>query len=158
MVIERKKNGKTHTKGDIEKMIVTINRNFCPYCESKDFVFFGNRYNECGIVQRYRCNDCSKTFTNRKDEFLRMKYDEEKIAEAVNLFLKGLSSRQIRKKLKISASHKSIISWVTKYMQNPKFDINASHRPEVRERIALSLLKHFKRNKKIKANNLLGVY
>ena len=125
--------------------MIKIIREYCPYCESNYFRKVGVRYNQHGIVQHFQCLDCRKTFTDRRDEFKKMRYDEEKITQAVWLFLSGMSARQIQKKLKIGVSHNSIIRWVKRFKENPKFQINASHRPEVREKIAIGVKNYFSR-------------
>ena len=128
--------------------MIRIIHSSCPYCESKDFVKFCYRYNENGIVARFRCKNCKKTFIDRRDEFKKMKFDEEKISKAVWLYLSGMSSRQIKKKLKINATHKTIIKWSKRYIQNPEYQINASHRSEIRQKIAIGLKNYYKARKK----------
>jgi transposase len=68
-----------------------------------------------------------------------MKSDDEVIKQAVKLFQKGYSSRQISDKLGIEVRHTSIINWIKKFVKNPNFQVNASDRQEVRDKISQTL-------------------
>lgn len=86
------------------KQQVTLENRFpngvtCPVCGEKDIQKFG----KCNKIQRYRCKDCGKTFSEytktvfsstKKDYFLWVKY--------IDLMMKGASLYIISKKLNIS--------------------------------------------------------
>ncbi|TYP70000.1 IS1/IS1595 family N-terminal zinc-binding domain-containing protein [Aquimarina intermedia] len=78
----------------------------CPNCGSLSFV-------KSGIVkdrQRYRCKVCKYYFTVNK---LGKRIDEYYVNKALQLYLEGLSYREIERILGVS--HVSIMNWVKKY-------------------------------------------
>lgn len=80
--------------------------NFCPQCQSDNIV-------KSGIVnerQRYKCKSCNYFFTVNK---LGKRIDQYYVTKALQLFLEGLSYREIERILGIS--HVSIMNWVKKY-------------------------------------------
>jgi transposase-like protein len=79
---------------------------FCPNCGY-------NQYVKSGIVkgkQRYKCKKCSYYFTVNK---MGKQIDSYYVNKALQLYLEGLSYREIERILGIS--HVSIINWVKKY-------------------------------------------
>ncbi|OGW71725.1 MAG: hypothetical protein A2047_00965 [Omnitrophica bacterium GWA2_41_15] len=92
--------------------------NMCRFCGSKDFVRCGKRYNELRMRQVYKCKNCNRRFTHN-DGFLNMKYDPELITLAIDLWVKGLSYRQIRDHIfnfhGIKVGHVTVLGWVRKY-------------------------------------------
>ncbi|MBL4746430.1 MAG: IS1 family transposase [Flavobacteriaceae bacterium] len=79
---------------------------FCPNCNSDTYV-------KSGIVkgrQRYKCKKCSYYFTVNK---IGKQIDSYYVNKALQLYLEGLSYREIERILGIS--HVSIINWVKKY-------------------------------------------
>jgi len=79
---------------------------FCPNCNSDSYV-------KSGIVknrQRYKCKKCSYYFTVNK---IGKQIDSYYVNKALQLYLEGLSYREIERILGIS--HVSIINWVKKY-------------------------------------------
>lgn len=79
---------------------------FCPNCNSDSYV-------KSGVVkkrQRYKCKKCSYYFTVNK---MGKQIDSYYVNKALQLYLEGLSYREIERILGIS--HVSIINWVKKY-------------------------------------------
>src|SRR5690606_16546226 len=78
----------------------------CPRCHSSDSV-------KSGIVnqrQRFRCKNCNYHFTVQK---LGKKIDNYYVTKALQLYLEGLSYREIERILGIS--HVSISNWVREF-------------------------------------------
>jgi len=91
----------------------------CRFCGSEDNTKEGFRKTKNrGKIQKYKCNSCSKYFTN-DDGFYRMRYSAEIITMSVDMYLSNLSSRKMRNQLKrhfsVKASHMTILDWVRKY-------------------------------------------
>ncbi|SDG74369.1 transposase-like zinc-binding domain-containing protein [Psychroflexus sediminis] len=79
---------------------------FCPQCQSNNIV-------KSGIVnerQRYKCKACNYFFTVNK---LGKRIDQYYVTKALQLYLEGLSYREIERILGIS--HVSVMNWVRKY-------------------------------------------
>ena len=80
--------------------------NLCPNCSSDQIV-------KSGIVnkkQRYKCKQCNYFFTVNK---IGKKIDDYFVNKALQLYLEGLSYREIERILGIS--HVSIMNWVKRY-------------------------------------------
>lgn len=78
----------------------------CPQCDS-------NNISRNGIVkekQRFKCKDCSYNFTVEK---LGKSIESFFVTKALQLYLEGLSFREIERLLGIS--HVSVMNWVRKY-------------------------------------------
>lgn len=78
----------------------------CPQCDS-------NNISRNGIVkekQRYKCKDCGYNFTVDK---LGKSIEGYFVTKALQLYLEGLSFREIERLLGIS--HVSVMNWVRKY-------------------------------------------
>jgi hypothetical protein len=78
----------------------------CPSCSSENQI-------KSGIInkrQRYKCKDCGYYFTVSK---LGKKIDDYYVNKALQLYLEGLTYREIERILGIS--HVSILNWVKKY-------------------------------------------
>ncbi|WP_062054928.1 transposase-like zinc-binding domain-containing protein [Aquimarina longa] len=83
-----------------------MNFNSCPNCGS-------NTYIKSGIInkkQRYRCKNCNYYFTVNK---LGKKIDDYYVNKALQLYLEGLTYREIERILGVS--HVSVMNWVKKY-------------------------------------------
>ena len=92
--------------------------NFCPNCSSESII-------KSGIInkrQRYKCKDCNYFFTVNK---LGKKIDDYYVNKALQLYLEGLTYREIERILGIS--HVSILNWVKKY--NIKRPSNPNYHP-----------------------------
>lgn len=112
----------------------------CPNCSSDDFV-------KSGIVnqrQRYRCKSCGYFFSVNK---LGKKIDNYYVNKALQLYLEGLSYREIERILGVS--HVSVMNWVKKY--TIKRPYNTSYHPSYRILSASELAQYFQ-----DPNNLSG--
>ncbi|QSS97041.1 terminase gpP N-terminus-related DNA-binding protein [Psychroflexus sp. ALD_RP9] len=81
----------------------------CPQCNSDKII-------KSGIVnskQRYQCKKCNYYFTVNK---LGKQIDNYYVTKALQLYLEGLSYREIERILGVS--HVSIMNWVKKYKVN----------------------------------------
>lgn len=90
----------------------------CPNCNS-------NKKIKSGIVgerQRYKCKKCNYYFTVNK---IGKKIDDYYVNKALQLYLEGLTYREIERILGIS--HVSIMNWVKKY--NIKRPGNTNYHP-----------------------------
>jgi hypothetical protein len=95
--------------------------NACPNCASSEYI-------KSGIVsgrQRYKCKNCGYYFTVNK---LGKKIDDYYVNKALQLYLEGLTYREIERILGIS--HVSIMNWVRKY--NIKRPYNSKYHPTYR--------------------------
>ena len=80
--------------------------NSCPKCNEQNIV-------KSGIVnerQRFLCKDCNYYFTVKK---LGKQIDDYIVTKALQLYLEGLSYREIERI--IGVSHNTISSWIKKY-------------------------------------------
>lgn len=80
--------------------------NTCPKCQQHNVV-------KSGIVkerQRFRCRDCNYYFTVKK---LGKQIDDYYVTKALQLYLEGLSFREIERIL--GFSHVTVSSWIKKY-------------------------------------------
>ena len=87
----------------------------CPNCLS-------NKYIKSGIIknkQRYKCKSCGYFFTVNK---IGKKIDDYYVNKALQLYLEGLSYREIERILGIS--HVSIMNWVKKYQLKRPYNAN----------------------------------
>ncbi|WP_187261002.1 IS1/IS1595 family N-terminal zinc-binding domain-containing protein [Pontibacter beigongshangensis] len=78
----------------------------CPRCEAQHVV-------KSGIInerQRYRCKKCSYYFTVSK---LGKNIDSYYVTKALQLYIEGVSYREIERILGVS--HVSVMNWVRKY-------------------------------------------
>ena len=90
----------------------------CPSCSSEFFT-------KAGVVkgrQRYRCKSCGYYFTVGK---LGKRIDDYYVNKALQLYLEGLTYREIERILGVS--HVSIMNWVKKY--NIKRPYNSKYHP-----------------------------
>jgi putative transposase len=91
----------------------------CPNCKSKKIIKWTKRKTENrGLIQRYKCSDCDKTFTI-KDGFFRMRNHPKKITCALDLFYRGVSTRKVQEHFKAfyphNSDHTSVLRWIIKY-------------------------------------------
>ena len=113
---------------------------FCPNCGSNEYV-------KSGIVrkrQRYKCKKCNYYFTVNK---MGKQIDSYYVNKALQLYLEGLSYREIERILGVS--HVSIINWVKKY--NIKRPYSFEYHSTYKILNAQELAKYFSENK-----NLIG--
>lgn len=109
-----------------------MNITSCPNCASESYV-------KSGIVanrQRYKCKKCNYFFTVNK---LGKKIDDYYVNKALQLYLEGLSAREIERILGIS--HVSILNWVKRYgVKKPK---NKNYHPTYKILNNIELAKYF---------------
>lgn len=91
----------------------------CVHCKKSDYIKKGfRRTQNRGKIQKYKCLKCGKYFTN-DDGFYRMRNNERKITQAIDLYFSNLSSRKVRnhfrRHLEHNASHVTILDWCRKY-------------------------------------------
>ncbi len=90
----------------------------CPNCGS-------GKYIKSGVInnrQRYKCKSCNYFFSVNK---IGKKIDDYYVNKALQLYLEGLTYREIERILGIS--HVSIMNWVKKY--NVKRPYNSNYHP-----------------------------
>ena len=105
----------------------------CPKCQNNHIV-------KSGIVkgkQRYLCKKCSYYFTVNK---LGKKIDSYYVTKALQLYLEGLSYREIERI--IGVSHVTISNWVKEY--KVKKPANANYHPTYRIFNHQELVKYLK--------------
>lgn len=105
---------------------------YCPNCQSEKNI-------KSGIVnnrQRYKCKDCGYFFSVAKKG---KKIDSYYVNKSLQLYLEGLSYREIERILGVS--HVSVMNWVKKYnIQRP---YNTEYHPTYRILNAHELAKFF---------------
>src|SRR6056300_73290 len=88
----------------------------CPKCSSASYV-------KSGIIkerQRYRCKECNYYFTVQK---LGKRIDDYYVTKALQLYVEGVSYREIERVLGIS--HVSVMNWVKTYgIKRPQHNDN----------------------------------
>ncbi len=92
----------------------------CLHCGKSNYVKIGFRTTENrGKIQRYKCKECNKKFTN-DEGFYRMRNSEKKITMGIDLYFSNLSSRKVRnhfrRHLEHNASHETVLNWCRKYV------------------------------------------
>lgn len=118
--------------------------NACPNCTSESYI-------KSGIVnnrQRYKCKSCGYFFTVNK---LGKKIDDYYVNKALQLYLEGLTYREIERILGIS--HVSIMNWVKKY--NIKRPYNTEYHPTYKILNATELSRYFENTKNISGAGVL---
>jgi putative transposase len=92
----------------------------CPKCGSADVIRRGFRYNKRGPVQRYLCKSCGFGFSGMM-AFRGTRHKAEVIVEALDLYYRGLSLRQIAEHLDatrgVRVSYGTVYSWIRKYVE-----------------------------------------
>jgi len=90
----------------------------CRHCLSRKVTEHGVRRNKYGCKQRFLCHRCKRTFVVN-DGFLKRKFSPETVTEAIDLWSRGLSLRQIKYHLEqhknVSVSHVTILLWLREY-------------------------------------------
>jgi len=91
----------------------------CPKCKSNKVIKWTKRKTQNrGLIQRYKCKDCNKTFT-KDNGFFRMRNHPKKITCALDLFYRGVSTRKVQEHFKAfyphNSDHSSILRWIIKY-------------------------------------------
>lgn len=92
----------------------------CPKCKSDETRKKGFRKTLMrSKQQRYFCKKCNYSFT--KDlGFWKMKFNENKICQAIDTYYEGLSLRKVKRNFhkytETDVSHQSILNWIHKYI------------------------------------------
>lgn len=87
----------------------------CPRCNADNYV-------RSGVIQdrqRYKCKACNYYFTVQK---MGKKVDDYYVTKALQLYLEGISYREIERILGIS--HVSVMNWVKAYKIKPPSHLN----------------------------------
>ena len=96
----------------------------CPQCNSAKIVKNGLRKVQNIKRQRYACKKCDYKFSFHESGFSGMRFSPQIITESLNLFMSGMSYRNISRHIKSthdkSVSHVAIYEWVNKYMETIK--------------------------------------
>ncbi|MFA5019806.1 MAG: DDE-type integrase/transposase/recombinase [Candidatus Pacearchaeota archaeon] len=92
----------------------------CPNCDSEEIIKRGFRYTDNrGKIQRFSCNYCHHRFVDN-NSFYRMRNNDRKISLCLDLFYRGLSTREIQSHLQAfyphNSSNVSIYKWIKKYI------------------------------------------
>lgn len=118
--------------------------NCCPNCNSEKYI-------KSGIVsnrQRYKCKSCGYYFTVNK---MGKRIDDYYVNKALQLYLEGLTYREIERILGIS--HVSIMNWVKKY--NVKRPYNSNYHPSYKILSASELGKYFSETSNVQGAGVL---
>lgn len=118
--------------------------NYCPKCLQNNIV-------KSGIIkdkQRFLCKDCNYYFTVKK---LGKQIDDYFVTKALQLYLEGLSLREIERI--IGVSHVTISSWVKKY--NIKRPPHSDFHPVYKVFKQNELIEFMKNEQNIKGSGLL---
>ena len=111
----------------------------CPNCSSDQYVKSGIVYKR----QRYKCKKCNYYFTVNK---IGKKIDDYYVNKSLQLYLEGLTYREIERILGIS--HVSVMNWVKKY--NIKRPYNSNYHPTYKILNANELGRYFSEPENIK--------
>ncbi|PQV50435.1 putative ATPase subunit gpP of terminase [Jejuia pallidilutea] len=118
--------------------------NSCPNCGSDTYI-------KSGIVnnrQRYKCKSCGYFFSVNK---IGKKIDDYYVNKSLQLYLEGLTYREIERILGIS--HVSIMNWVKKY--NIKRPYNSDYHPTYKILNAPELANYFNNVENIKGAGVI---
>lgn len=121
---------------------MTKKKIICIKCKKADVVRRGSFKTQAhGKQQRYYCKNCNKKFIEQTP-FYRMRNHPKKITLCLDLFYKGISTRQIQEHLQAfyphNSSNVSIYKWIVKYVKHiskftDKLKINSGSYIEVDE-------------------------
>ncbi len=135
-------------------------KNLCLNCGSANVIKWTKRKTENrGLIQRYKCKDCDKTFTI-DDGFYRMRNSPQKITLCLDLFYRGVSTRKVQEHLQAfyphNSSNVSIYNWVVKYAKiisnfTNKLKLNVSSEVQVDE-VEYHRRKSYKQKRGIEVN------
>ena len=116
----------------------------CPNCASDQYVKSGIIKNR----QRYKCKKCNYYFTVNK---IGKEIDAYYVNKALQLYLEGLTYREIERILGIS--HVSVINWVKKY--NVKRPYSVEYHSTYKIVNALELSKYFSDSQNLKGAGVI---
>ncbi|WP_281988179.1 transposase-like zinc-binding domain-containing protein [Aquimarina aggregata] len=118
--------------------------NECPNCGSQEYIKSGVINNR----QRFKCKSCGYFFSVNK---IGKKIDDYYVNKALQLYLEGLTYREIERILGIS--HVSIMNWVKKY--NIKRPYNSNYHPTYKILNALELSSYFQNTQNLSGAGVL---
>ena len=98
-------------------IIDTISTKECIFCHGENIKKYGIRKNKYGDIQRFKCSDCTKTFSINVG-FEKMRSSPQTITSALQLYFTGESLRSIQKFLRlqgVNVNHTTIYKWIKKY-------------------------------------------
>ncbi len=90
---------------------------FCKFCRSDKIKRRGIHRNKSGIVQKFKCGACGKSFTANFG-FRYGQFDPAVVSEVVHLFYAGMSTRAIASLFEargIGVSNSTVYRWVERY-------------------------------------------
>jgi len=133
----------------------------CSKCSSENVIKWTKRKTlNRGLIQRYKCKDCGKYFT-LDDGFFRMRNNPQKITCGLDLFYRGLSTRDVQSHFGAffphNCDHSTILRWIRKYSvmisrYSDKLKVNSGSYIEVDEMEYHRRLSHKKGSKGIDKN------
>ena len=118
--------------------------NSCPNCSSESYI-------KSGIVnnrQRFKCKECSYYFSVNK---LGKQIDDYYVNKALQLYLEGLTYREIERILGIS--HVTVLNWVKKY--NIKRPSNTNYHPTYKILNANELAIYFQKKENLSGTGVV---
>ncbi len=90
----------------------------CPFCQAKEVIRWGFRYNHITKKRRYKCNKCKKLFVV-DDGFWKSKKQREFITQCIDLYVNGMSLRKVKTHIgqfsETTISHTAIAKWLKRY-------------------------------------------
>lgn len=116
----------------------------CPKC-------LGSKIVKSGIInrkQRYLCKNCNYFFTVNK---IGKKIDDYYVTKALQLYLEGLSYREIERI--IGVSHVSISNWIKSF--NIKKPVNTNYHPTYKILNHLELIEYIKNKETISGAGMI---
>ncbi|MES2240878.1 MAG: hypothetical protein V4497_11540 [Bacteroidota bacterium] len=116
----------------------------CPKCQNSNIV-------KSGVInqkQRYLCKDCNYFFTVNK---IGKKIDDYYVTKALQLYLEGLSYREIERI--IGVSHVSISNWIKSF--NIKKPNNTNYHPTYKILNHLELVEYIQNKKTLSGAGMI---
>lgn len=87
-------------------------------CGSLSVIKDGIRKNKSGTIQRFKCRDCKKEWSDNLG-FANNKVNSKIITMAIDLYFKGVSLRKIKEHIAmfcgVKVSHVAILGWIRKF-------------------------------------------
>jgi transposase-like protein len=110
------------TQTPINQNIVNVDplRVQCPRCLSQNYSKRGQRKNDSGDIQRYKCSDCGKWYIINP-AFERSRASAKVISASIDMYLKGASFRKVADHIQqfynVSISAVAICKWIRKWVR-----------------------------------------